>query len=139
MAVTTSAYLTAYVLALLDHGEIINAELYLDRLAAIASDQVSTVILRARMAIAKNDPNTAFDLLKGFVDKPGAKPADSNGAFTWPPRTSRKSRSTQQAGGETGARAFCAAGGNVLSRQRGKKRRPPAGTGVVPGPPRANR
>jgi tetratricopeptide (TPR) repeat protein len=71
-------YLTAYVLALLDHGEIINAELYLDRLAAIASDQVSTVILRARMAIAKNDPNTAFDLLKGFVDKPGAKPADRN-------------------------------------------------------------
>ena len=66
------------MLALLDHGEIINAELYLDRLAAIASDQVSTVILPARMAIAKNDPNTAFDLLKGFVDKPGAKPADRN-------------------------------------------------------------
>ena len=40
------ARLAAYVLALLDHGEVINAQIYLDRLAALAPDFVTTVFLQ---------------------------------------------------------------------------------------------
>jgi tetratricopeptide (TPR) repeat protein len=69
-------YLSAYVLGLLDHGETINAELYLDRLEAMAPDYVGTVVLKARMAIAKNDSNKALEMLKAFVDKPKAQPPE---------------------------------------------------------------
>ncbi len=71
-------YLAAYVLVLLDHGEIINAELYLDRLETLSPDHIGTAVLQARMAMAKNDPNKAFALLKAFVDKPNAQPPDRN-------------------------------------------------------------
>jgi tetratricopeptide (TPR) repeat protein len=69
-------YLAAYVFALLDHGETINAELYLNRLETMAPDEIGTVALQARMAVAKNDPNKAIELLKVFVDKPNAQPPE---------------------------------------------------------------
>ncbi len=71
-------YLTAYVFVLLEHGEIINAELYLNRLEKISPDGIGTVVLQARMMMAKNEPNKAFELLKGFVDRPNADPPERN-------------------------------------------------------------
>jgi tetratricopeptide (TPR) repeat protein len=71
-------YVIAYVDALLDHGEMANAEIYLDRLEKISPNLLDTAALRARMLVVKNEPDKAFELLKGFIDKPKAQPPDRN-------------------------------------------------------------
>ena len=45
-------------------------------LEKIAPDFIETVALRARVLVAKNEPDKAFELLKGFVDRPNAQPPD---------------------------------------------------------------
>jgi cellulose synthase operon protein C len=73
-----TAFLTAYIAALLQHGEIANAEVYLDRLEKLAPNELSTVAFRAAVLALKNELDRALGLLNGFVDKPGAHPADPN-------------------------------------------------------------
>jgi tetratricopeptide (TPR) repeat protein len=75
---TEPRYLVAYVNALLDHGEMNNAEIYLERLEKISPNLSDSVALRARMLVVKNEPEKALDLLKAFVDKPNAQPPDRN-------------------------------------------------------------
>jgi tetratricopeptide (TPR) repeat protein len=71
-------YLIAYVDALVEHGEMTNAEIYLERLEKLSPNLIDTVVLRARMFVVKNEPDKAFELLKGFVEKPNAQPPDRN-------------------------------------------------------------
>jgi tetratricopeptide (TPR) repeat protein len=71
-------YLIAYVDALLEHGEMNNAEIYLERLEKLSPNLIDTVALRARMFVVKNEPDKAFELLKGFVERPNAQPPDRN-------------------------------------------------------------
>ena len=75
---TEPRYLVAYVNALLDHGEMNNADIYLERLEKISPNLSDSVALRARMLVVKNEPEKALDLLKAFVDKPNAQPPDRN-------------------------------------------------------------
>ena len=75
---TEPRYLIAYIAALMDHGETTNAETYLDRLERISPNHIDTVNLRAQMLVTKNQPEKAFELLKAFVDKPGAQPPERN-------------------------------------------------------------
>ena len=71
-------YVTTYVAALLQRGEISNAEVYLDRLEKIAPAQFFTVSLRAEALVAQDESEKALDLLKRFVDKPDARPLDQS-------------------------------------------------------------
>ena len=69
-------YLTIYIEALLQHNELSSAEMYLGRLEELAPNSFTTVGLRADLLRATNQPLQAFDLLKGFLDKPDALPKD---------------------------------------------------------------
>ena len=41
-------------------------------------NHIITVSLRAEMLVAKNEPDQAFELLKGFIDSSGAHPPEKN-------------------------------------------------------------
>jgi len=71
-------YLAAYITALMEHGETSNAEVYLDRLEKSYPNHIITVGLRAETLTSKGDADRAFDLLKAFIDKKGAHPAERN-------------------------------------------------------------
>lgn len=73
-----SAVLRAYIVALLQHDEISNAEMYLDRLEKLAPGELSTISLRATTLALKNDLDRAIGLLNGCIDRTGVKPADPN-------------------------------------------------------------
>ena len=132
-------YLIAYVDALLEHGEKTNAEIYLERLEKISPNLIDTVVLRARILLVKNEPDKAFELLKGFIDQPNAQPPDRNVRLRGVAMYLDDLAATHQAGRETPRRTLCAAGGNVLSSLPRKEPRPRVGTGVSPGTPRSNR
>lgn len=63
-------FLVAYIEALLRHGEISSARMYIDRLGKIAPDWFVTLALRTDLLCADKQPDKAFDLLKEFADKP---------------------------------------------------------------------
>jgi cellulose synthase operon protein C len=69
-------YLTFYIAALLDRGELHNARLYLDQLEKIAPDQLSTVGLRAEVLFRQERYEEASETLKSFLDNENAQPAD---------------------------------------------------------------
>ncbi len=71
-------YLATYIDALLEHEETSNAETYLERLEKISPNHISTIALQARMLVAKNQADKAFELLKEFIDRPKAMPAERN-------------------------------------------------------------
>ena len=71
-------FLTAYIAALLQHGEIFNAEAYLDRLEKISPNELSTISLRAAVLASKNELDRALGLLNGFIDRVDVQPADPN-------------------------------------------------------------
>ncbi len=136
---TEPRYLIAYIDALLDHSEMTNAEIYLERLEKISPNLIDTSALRARMLVMKNEPDKAFELLKAFVDKPNAQPPDRNvrlrGVAMY---LDHLSATTHEAGGETARGTLCAPGGNVLPSLPGKEPRARVGTGGVPGASRPN-
>lgn len=69
-------YMATYITALLAHGEISNAETYLERLESIFPNHIITVGLRAEVLVAKNEPKQALELLRAFIDKSDAQPPD---------------------------------------------------------------
>ena len=62
-------FLVAYIEALLRHGEISSARMYIGRLGKIAPDWFVTLALRTDLLCADKQPEKAFDLLKEFADK----------------------------------------------------------------------
>jgi cellulose synthase operon protein C len=71
-------YLTTYIAALLEHGEMSDAEAYLGRLETAVPNHINTVGLRAEVLVAKNEPDKAIKLLNEFIDKKGARPPERN-------------------------------------------------------------
>ena len=69
-------YLAAYIMALMEHGETSNAEVYLDRLEKSYPNHIITVGLRAEMLTSKGEADQAFNLLKAFIDKKEAHPSE---------------------------------------------------------------
>jgi tetratricopeptide (TPR) repeat protein len=71
-------YLAIYVAALVEHGELTNADAYLGRLEAAVPNHFNTVSLRAEVLVAKGEPQKALDLLTEFVDRVGARPPEKH-------------------------------------------------------------
>ncbi len=69
-------YLALYAKALLDHGEVSGAELYLNKLVKDFSNAAATVVLQAEFLTRRNQYEEALDLIKSFVDLKNAIPAD---------------------------------------------------------------
>ncbi len=69
-------YYAAYINALIAHGESASAKTYLMRLAELAPDNMATVVLQAESEFSQGNYAQALDLLKSFVDRPKAVPAD---------------------------------------------------------------
>lgn len=69
-------YLVVFIEALLRHNEVSSVEMYLNRLAELAPKWFVTLALRADLLCAKNQPDTAFDLMKTFVDETDAESKD---------------------------------------------------------------
>ncbi len=71
-------YLATYIAALLENNQISTAREQVDRLEKIYPNQFVSVSLRAEALVARDKAPEAFELLKAFVDKPNAQPADRN-------------------------------------------------------------
>ena len=69
-------YIAFYVNALLEHGEVQTAEEYLGQLQRIAPNDFATSRLRAEVLFRHGKYQAALELLKDYVDKPGAQPTD---------------------------------------------------------------
>lgn len=69
-------YLAIYATALLEHGEISGAELYLNKLAKDFPNAAATIVLQAEILARRNQYEDALDLMKSFVDKKNATPSD---------------------------------------------------------------
>ncbi|MGW8257639.1 MAG: tetratricopeptide repeat protein, partial [Thermoguttaceae bacterium] len=69
-------YLVAYIKALLDHGEVSNAEAYLSKLASDFPNYAATVTLQANMLVRRGRYEDALDTLKSFVDHKHTVPTD---------------------------------------------------------------
>jgi tetratricopeptide (TPR) repeat protein len=78
--ITSSAsdprYLSAYIVALLEHDEASSADSYLTQLEKIHPNHITTASLHAEILAAQNDPDQAVKLLSDFIDKPDARPTD---------------------------------------------------------------
>ena len=61
-------YLAIYANALLDHGEVQNAELYMNKLVKDFSNAAATIVLQAQIMVRRNQLDEALELMKGFVD-----------------------------------------------------------------------
>ena len=70
-------YLTTYIIAALQRNEQQNAEIWLDHLQKVAPNQFNTTALRAELLVRRGKYEEALDLLKAFVGKPAALPADA--------------------------------------------------------------
>jgi predicted Zn-dependent protease len=69
-------YLSMYIRELLDHGEVSDAEIYLRQLQDKWPNFAGTVVLQAELLVRTNKAEEALDLMKSFVDRPEAMPAD---------------------------------------------------------------
>ena len=69
-------YLAIYVNALLEHGDVQSAELYINKLAKDFSNTAVTVILQAQIMARRNQFDEALELMKSFVDMKDAMPPD---------------------------------------------------------------
>jgi tetratricopeptide (TPR) repeat protein len=69
-------YLAVYAKALMDHGEVSGAELYLNKLAKDFPNAAATIVLQAEVLVRRNQFEDALDLMKGFVDMKNAVPPD---------------------------------------------------------------
>ena len=69
-------YLAVYAKALMDHGEVSGAELYLNKLAKDFPNAAATIVLQAEVMVRRNQFEDALDLMKSFVDMKNAVPAD---------------------------------------------------------------
>ena len=68
--------LAYYVKELLNHNEVPDAQLYLSQLRDKWPNYVHTVILDAELLVRRNKAEEALDLMKSFVDRENAIPAD---------------------------------------------------------------
>ena len=69
-------FLAIYIHELLNHAEVSDAEVYLQRLQDKWPNHVQTVLLQAELMVRHNKAEEALDLMKSFVDRPNAVPAD---------------------------------------------------------------
>ncbi len=69
-------YLATYIAALLADNQVSSATEQLDRLDKLYPNQFPAVSLRAEALVAGDKADKGLELLKDFVDKPGAQPAD---------------------------------------------------------------
>jgi cellulose synthase operon protein C len=69
-------YVATYIVAALQRNELQDADSWLDNLQKIAPNQFNATNLRAELLVRRGKYEEAFDLLKGFVDRPAAQPAD---------------------------------------------------------------
>jgi cellulose synthase operon protein C len=69
-------YLALYIRELLDHGEVSDAEIYLRQLQDKWPNFAQTVVLQAELLVRTNKAEEALDLMKSFVDRTDAIPAD---------------------------------------------------------------
>jgi len=67
-------YLTFYIAALLQHGELYDAEKYLEQLEKIAPKDFSTFNLRAELLVAQNEWDKALALLDRFWQETSPAP-----------------------------------------------------------------
>jgi cellulose synthase operon protein C len=71
-----SRYLAVYAKALLDHGEVSGAELYLNKLINNFPNAAATIMLRAEILARRNQFDEALELMKSFVDMKKASPPE---------------------------------------------------------------
>lgn len=69
-------YLAFYIGALLKKGEIQNADVFTARLEKAAPNLFATTSFQADLLFRRGKYEEALQLLKGFIDLPGADPAD---------------------------------------------------------------
>ncbi|MGA2062884.1 MAG: tetratricopeptide repeat protein, partial [Thermoguttaceae bacterium] len=69
-------YLAIYVNALLEHGDVNSAELYLNKLEKDFSNTAAAVVLQAQILVRRNQFDEALELMKTFVDMKNAVPSD---------------------------------------------------------------
>jgi tetratricopeptide (TPR) repeat protein len=69
-------YLAIYVNALLEHGDVSSAELYMNQLIKNFSNTAATIVLRSQILVRKNQFDEALELMKSFVDMKNAVPPD---------------------------------------------------------------
>ncbi|MGA2063132.1 MAG: tetratricopeptide repeat protein, partial [Thermoguttaceae bacterium] len=69
-------YMATYAKALLDHGDISGAELYVNRLVKDYSSTAATIVLQADLLFQRNQHEEALLLLKKFIDQKNAVPPE---------------------------------------------------------------
>ena len=69
-------YTAIYIRQLLEHGEVPDAESYLQQLERKWPNHVQTVLLQAELLVRRGKPEEALDLMKGFIDRDNAIPND---------------------------------------------------------------
>jgi tetratricopeptide (TPR) repeat protein len=69
-------YMVFYILQLLEHNEEPDANLYLAQLRGKWPNHFQTVALEAELILRRGKPEEALDLVKGFVDRADAVPAN---------------------------------------------------------------
>ncbi len=69
-------YMATYAKALLDHGDISGAELYVNRLVKDFSHAAATIIVQAELLFQRNQYEEALNLLNNFVDQKNATPPE---------------------------------------------------------------
>ncbi len=69
-------YLAIYANALLEHGDVSSAELYMNKLAKDFPNAAATIVLQAQILAHRNQFDEALELMKSFVDMKNALPSD---------------------------------------------------------------
>jgi tetratricopeptide (TPR) repeat protein len=69
-------YLAIYTNALLEHGDVSSAELYLNKLVKDFPHAAATVVLQAQILARRNKLDDSLELMKSFVDMKNAIPPD---------------------------------------------------------------
>jgi tetratricopeptide (TPR) repeat protein len=69
-------YLAIYTNALLEHGDVSSAELYLNKLVKDFPRAAATIVLQAQILARRNKFDDALELMKSFVDMKNAVPSD---------------------------------------------------------------
>jgi tetratricopeptide (TPR) repeat protein len=69
-------YLAIYINALLEHGDVSGAELYLNKLTKDFPRAAATIVLQAQIMARRNQFDEALELMKSFVDMKNAVPPD---------------------------------------------------------------
>ncbi|MGD0382519.1 MAG: tetratricopeptide repeat protein [Thermoguttaceae bacterium] len=69
-------YLAIYTNALMEHGDVSSAELYLQKLVKDFPHAAATVVLQAQIMARRNQFDDALELMKSFVDMKNAIPPE---------------------------------------------------------------